>query len=83
MKAKKRSRSGPIAALVVVGLLVLYPLSYGPASWLAVHGYIANDKAAVFYRPMHWACERSEIFGHVLLWYVDFWIEQPRDSRGF
>ncbi|MBI3467667.1 MAG: hypothetical protein HY000_32055 [Planctomycetes bacterium] len=41
--AENRSRSGPIAALVLIGLLVLYALSEGPALYLYVRGWAPGE----------------------------------------
>ena len=59
-----RSAAG---ALAIGGLLVvLYPLSIGPAVWLHLHGWLGpNDGPVVvsltfFYRPLAW-CNEHEV----------------------
>jgi len=54
---KNRSRSGPIAALILVAVLVLYPLSIGPAAW-AVEQKLIPQRVEVFYEPLGWLIAR-------------------------
>ena len=59
-----RRRVSPVA--VVLALLVLYPLSIGPAAglitWLGDStptGQKVNEVMTVFYRPLVWVAEKS------------------------
>ena len=62
-------------AVVAVLLLIAYPLSFGPALWLMVHGYIPAEFAgpiSYVYAPVFAVAELS---GQVdlLEWYLDLW----------
>jgi hypothetical protein len=43
------------ATVVVVGLPLLYVLSFGPACWLARQRFLPPSVAAQIYRPILWA----------------------------
>ena len=42
--------------VTVLGLLVIYPLSYGPAAWMVERGILPIQSVAVAYRPLAWLC---------------------------
>lgn len=72
-----RKRPSPVAVVLVV--LVLYPLSIGPAAglitWLrhsTSAGERVNDIATVFYRPLVWIAEKSPVLIGWLEMYVDW-----------
>ena len=75
-----RGRSAP-GALAIGGLLVvLYPMSLGPAIWLAEQGWLgqANDPVVVclrhFYRPLDWCTEHQlPVISPLLNTYTDMW----------
>ena len=71
-KSKRRSPFGPVFAVVV--LLVLYPLSYGPAWWLIMNGYISASVFSAVYTPIYWLAENWEWFGDLLRWYIALWV---------
>ena len=72
---------GVLAALIVVGLLLLpvfYVLSMGPFIWLDAKGYIhvAEDSLIVsFYWPILWSAENFKFAETMLDWYVELWDE--------
>jgi len=43
------------AALALLVLLVLYPLSAGPAIWFSGRGYLLTSDAGGIYIPFQWA----------------------------
>jgi hypothetical protein len=49
---KRRCRSGPIAALFLFAVLVLYPLSIGPAWGWVSRGWLSGTTVATIYRPL-------------------------------
>ncbi len=69
-------------------LLVLYPLSIGPAWRVCEHDWGASGseyaigtvlvppRIAVAYRPLFWLAEHFEPFWKVLDWYADLWFPQ-------
>ena len=61
---EQRKRLSPIAIVIV--MLVLYPLSIGPAAGLIVWlgpssptGQKVNDTLTTFYKPLVWIAEKS------------------------
>jgi len=42
------------ATVVVVAVLVAYPLSIGPACWVADHSWIGKEIVAMIYTPAIW-----------------------------
>jgi hypothetical protein len=73
---KKRSRGWIGRALLVILIPVLYPLSTGPALWLA---YKSGDpenwtRFAKVYKPIGWFRERSTTVKRVVDWYTELWL---------
>jgi hypothetical protein len=58
-----------VAALAMLPLL--YPLSIGPAFWLANHGYLGHDTYDRYYGPMVEFCDGS---GPPLFWIKNFYL---------
>lgn len=54
---EKRRRSGPIAALVVAGLLVLYVLSTDLANMAVERGFMPQSTYNMIYAPLIWLVE--------------------------
>ena len=83
MGEENQSRSARWPWVVIVGLPVLviaYPLSYGPISWLGVNGYIAQDSTLrpvleAIYTPLIWMALREGVFFDFMEWYLGFWID--------
>ncbi|MBI3461726.1 MAG: hypothetical protein HY000_01500 [Planctomycetes bacterium] len=84
---KKRRRSGPIAALVLVALLVLYPLSQGPAFYLLYDGYLSEATFQTAYWPFDWCLYRipgrtGGLIRSAWMKYLMLWSEQAmKDGR--
>jgi hypothetical protein len=64
------------ATVVVVALLVVYPLSAGPACRLAYHGWLpgwAEIVAVYLYTPLVWLVEHSQTAKSLMRLYVGLW----------
>jgi hypothetical protein len=78
---KKRSRRGPIAVLVVVALLVLYPLSEGPARYFVLRRSLP-ESALNAYQPCNWVAglfPNQRYRSAYLMW----WMEMSGRCPGF
>jgi hypothetical protein len=69
----RRKRTVIAAATTAVLLLTAYVLSIGPATWLALSGYITSELFEVIYYPIDWLSLRSETLRQVILWYQLLW----------
>ena len=59
-------------------VLVLYPLSIGPASWMLEHGWLDMKVAIIFYEPLDWLYDRApEPLQRAVDSYQRLWAEQP------
>jgi hypothetical protein len=68
---KKRSRAWIWWAMIT--LIVLYPLSEGPAFWWASQEGAFSKRwqtMKTVYAPLECACNRAEWFGDAMRWYV-------------
>lgn len=75
--SERRGKSGgglaiALAALVALGLPVLYALSVGPFIWLVDHGYLP-ESLAVVYTPLGLLVESSDWMRAAADWYITFW----------
>jgi hypothetical protein len=67
----------PHAALVV--LLLAYPLSLGPATWLFYRGLLPSPLATWYepvYRPIAWAASQSSWTNSLFERYLELWLPQ-------
>jgi hypothetical protein len=62
------------ATVALVVVLVAYPLSLGPATWLFNNGWLPGTAINWLYAPLAWIGEKSEPFGNALEWYVMLWM---------
>jgi len=69
---KKKPGLAFYATIVVVLVLVLYPLSFGPACWITSHMNVGADLVPVFYRPLTLAMspDSETMFNRVSVWYA-------------
>jgi hypothetical protein len=69
------SRHGmPFAGWLAILLLVLYPLSTGPAVKLAEHDIVSMDILEYVYAPLIWLAENCPPVADFFEWYlVDVW----------
>jgi hypothetical protein len=73
-------RGGGPAVLAVAGLLllILYPLSLGPAVWLDRRYDLPNfieDPLEAMYAPLEWLADVCEPIDDGFDWYIDLWDE--------
>ena len=65
-------------AALALAVFVLYPLSLGPAVWLAAHGCLGEPQGMLylavvkFYAPLEWLAETSRIADRILRWYINW-----------
>ena len=73
---KQRSRAWIPWMLLAILIPILYPLSTGPALWLAYKS--GNPESwhifATVYKPIGWLRERSPTVKAVVDWYTDRWL---------
>jgi hypothetical protein len=85
MSDEPKKRSRPWIGLALFALLVLYPLSIGPAYRYAyssdLKGLLSNlQRVDQAYAPIEWICDRSEWAARAVLWYKGCWIRGSRNS---
>lgn len=64
--------------IVVPLLLIVYPLSMGPASRLYYSDSISRegrDVLLIVYKPLRIACGESEFIARAMDWYTRLWFE--------
>jgi len=52
MNEFRKQPSASFWATVLLAVLVLYPLSFGPACWIASYGHVDADDLRFVYRPL-------------------------------
>ena len=73
-------------ATVWVFVVLLYPLSFGPALWVIDHEDLpaawAVDAIEIFYSPIFWLEENSpKPIVNAIDWYIEVWTEpRPLDT---
>jgi hypothetical protein len=83
-KPEKRGKGVGFYAVIVLGALVLYVLSVGPAWWLVKREYLDGNTYAVVYTPLWSVAHRSERLEKTLFWYGVQWEpakEKKRSTR--
>ena len=68
-----RRRATWIAVTVAAMLLIVYPLSLGPYSWLAMNGYLSHNFGRIFYFPISFLAQQSDTVRSVFTEYVRWW----------
>jgi hypothetical protein len=69
----RRERWAKWTLAAVVGVPVLYVLSFGPAVYMAARGLLPNwasNALDIAYRPL---VRSSQSIPRILYWYADFW----------
>ena len=76
---KHERRFPTLAVVLCVGmlLLVVYVLSFGPASRLMEYGYLTRD-VEYFYVPIYFAYYHNETCRAIIDWYVSLWPTLPQ-----
>ena len=71
MTSRKQPGVAFWATVVVVVVLVVYPLSFGPACWLVSHDFLPLKSTWHFYRPIGWlANEGPEVTACPIYWWA-------------
>ncbi len=70
---EKKKRKIRIIAAVGMALLIVYPLSLGPYSWLAMHGYTSHTFGRIFYFPISFMAQQSDFVREAFTKYVRWW----------
>ena len=65
-----RHRSLPPSVWIALLLLVLYPLSIGPAAWVSYRYPSTGRVTGVLYRPLLFAAEEVPALDYFLVWYL-------------
>ncbi|HEY3965718.1 MAG TPA: hypothetical protein VGM05_14265 [Planctomycetaceae bacterium] len=63
------------AAMLLV--VLSYPVSVGPVSWISAHGWISVKVSAMlhsFYAPLAYLQTHSELIGRWMFWYEQLWV---------
>jgi hypothetical protein len=74
-KNAPKTRGGiKILIWFICSLLILYPLSFGPALWVIQKFPGMKPHSKVFYSPLTGVCAKSDTLDRLLDWYVfDVW----------
>lgn len=62
--------------VIVPVILLAYPLSIGPATYLFAKGYLGENSGHAlnqFYDPLHSICARNETSDAALSYYIQWW----------
>lgn len=69
----------PFLTAALIGLPVLYVLSFGPVAWLSAHSLLPEElllPVVIFYSPLIWAINSEgspRWLQYAILWYLSFW----------
>ena len=79
---KLRRRWTWYLAAVIALLLVVYPLSIGPAAWLVQHEYIPSRVARTVYMPLTFLLRQSSAIENLYGRYLELWVDfRHRDQN--
>src|SRR5438552_515212 len=71
MTSRNKPTAGFWITLALVAVLVGYPLSFGPACWITLDGWIGHHRLKSVYRPIARAATRGPAWRTApLLWYA-------------
>jgi hypothetical protein len=72
--AEKKFRAWPLAAVLLVGLPMMYVGSFGPACWLSSRGEHGAALLPLVYRPITWGlsgdAESESVIHDAIQWYA-------------
>jgi hypothetical protein len=80
MNDEPKKRRRPWIGWAMLLVFLLYPLSFGPATWIVGNSdnwqllHIYN----VTYTPLRWVRDRSETIDRAFFWYAGIWV--PHDE---
>jgi hypothetical protein len=63
---KNKPGAGFWGTAVVVAILILYPLSFGPACWISSRLDLGADAVSAVYRPMTWKLFRDDLVARTI-----------------
>ena len=72
----RKPRWGLWTVALLLALAALYPLSVGPAVWLADRGLLPEG-SQIIYAPVKWAVIQNDAIGDAVSWYVSLWGGPP------
>ena len=77
MGEQRRPTIGFWAAVIVTAALILYPLSAGPAAWIALRLLPVSSITTVdrCYTPVVWLMTRTEPTATAWRWYITRWVD--------
>jgi hypothetical protein len=77
MSDRRRPTIGFWGAVIVTAALILYPLSAGPAAWVAIRFLPDSSIATVdrCYTPVIWLMTRTGPTAAVWRWYITCWVD--------
>jgi hypothetical protein len=79
MKVREREQASVafftfVAVAICVGLILVYVLGIGPATWLLSHGYISDASFDAVYGPPITVVNKSpSVIRSSVVWYVSLW----------
>jgi hypothetical protein len=76
MHERRNSRFGLWSTAGILILLLAYPLSFGPACWMADRGLISLDALLSAYAPLVHTMRNSESVRSPFLWYAGIGCEK-------
>jgi hypothetical protein len=62
---------------MAVAVVMLYPLSMGPAWWIAIN-FGHSDALDIAYCPLVWIVENVPLLSAPLMWYLHLFAELPK-----
>lgn len=74
---KRRIGGGPLVAVALIVLPVLYVLSIGPAFWLADHDKISISAYQTIYLPLGFLTTLSQTLERFIEVYLEWWAVLP------
>jgi hypothetical protein len=69
MTGQKKPGAAFWATVALAVVLMGYPLSFGPAIWLAARGYFRESAVQSFYMPILWSAAQAELLEDGLVWW--------------
>jgi hypothetical protein len=61
-------------ATAVLVVVLLYPISFGPACWLTARGYVRESTVNSFYWPVLWSAAQATPLENAVVWWGSLWV---------